>query len=48
MNPPIVYEETRPRSQRTIRIIAIVPSMIELLSVKLKLRETSPHRSTFL
>jgi hypothetical protein len=27
MNPPMVYEETRPSSQRMIRIIAMVCSM---------------------
>ena len=31
MNPPIVYEETRPSSQKTIRMTAMVSSMILLL-----------------
>jgi hypothetical protein len=28
MNPPIVYEETKPSNQRAIKMIAIVSSMV--------------------
>jgi len=30
MNPPMVYEETTPSSQRAIKMIAIVPSIFAL------------------
>jgi len=33
MSPPMVYEETKPRSQRTIRINAMVQSIFLLLIV---------------
>jgi hypothetical protein len=33
MNPPIVYEETRPKSQRTIRTTAMISSNLLLLCV---------------
>lgn len=41
MSPPIVYEETRPRSQRTIKMTAIVSSICS--SSKVKWRRERSH-----